>query len=40
MVAGWVELPIADCRLPVAHGQRKELPRYYFNRESAISNRQ
>jgi len=34
------ELPIFDCRLPIADGHGKELPHHFFNRQSAISNRQ
>ena len=37
---GWRELPIFDCRLPIADGHGKELPHHFFNRQSAISNRQ
>jgi hypothetical protein len=29
---------IADCRLPIADGHWKELPRHFFNRQSAIGN--
>jgi hypothetical protein len=31
---------IADFRLPIAAGHGKELPHHFFNRQSAISNRQ
>jgi hypothetical protein len=31
---------IADFRLPITHGHCKELPHRFFNRQSAISNRQ
>jgi len=37
---GWREMPIFDCRLPIADGHGKELPHHFFNRQSAISNRQ
>jgi hypothetical protein len=36
--SGWLELPILDCRLPIADGHRKELPHHFFNRQSAIGN--
>jgi hypothetical protein len=31
---------IADLRLPIADGHWKELPYHFFDRQSAISNRQ
>src|SRR5208337_3647370 len=44
---GWLELPIADCRLPnvdcrssIADRHWKELPHHLFNRQSAIVNQQ
>jgi hypothetical protein len=37
---GWLELPIFDFRLPIADGHWKELPHHFFNRQSAIVNRQ
>jgi amidase len=35
-----LSLPIFDCRLPIADAHWKELPHHFFNRQSAISNRQ
>ena len=37
---GWLELPIVDCRLSIADAHWKELQHHFFNRQSAISNRQ
>ena len=34
---GWLKLPIFDCRLPIPDAPWKELPRDFFNRQSAIS---
>jgi hypothetical protein len=31
---------IADFRLPIAYAHWKELPHHFFNRQSAIGNRQ
>jgi len=33
-------MAIADFRLGIADGHWKELPHHFFNRQSAISNRQ
>jgi hypothetical protein len=38
-IAG-LRLPISDLRLPITDGHWKEVPHHFFNRQSAISNRQ
>jgi hypothetical protein len=32
----WLELPIFDWRFSIADGHWKELPHYFFNRQSAM----
>ena len=34
MTGVFLELPIVDCRLPIAGGHWKEVPHYFFNRQA------